>query len=86
VGNGRSTGIAPRHSQLFLVRMWLEDLGNGETDLRGSVQHVGSGEVRNFHDWRVMEAFVEGLLKECDNSQACRPRSGRRSSQAPEEP
>ena len=86
MGNSRSTDTAPRHSQLFLVRMWLADLGNGATDLRGSVQHVGSGEVRNFHDWRVMETFVEGLLEESDNSQACRPRSGRRSSQAREEP
>jgi len=49
-------------SQLFMLRMWLEDLGNGQTDWRGKVQHVNSGEVRYFREWATLEAFMEGLL------------------------
>ena len=33
-------------SHLFMLRLWPEDLGGGQTDWRGSVQHVNSGEVR----------------------------------------
>ena len=50
-------------SHLFMVRFWPEDLGGGQTDWRGSIQHVNSGEVRYFRDWPVLEDFVEGLLQ-----------------------
>ena len=50
-------------SHLFMLRLWAEDLGEGQTDLRGSVQHVSSGEVRYFRDWPTLEAFLEGLLQ-----------------------
>jgi len=49
-------------SDLFTLRLWLEDLGGGQTDWRGRVQHVTSGEVRYVRDWRTLEAFVEALL------------------------
>jgi len=49
-------------SQLFMLRMWLEDLGSGQTDWRCKVQHVNSGEVRYFRDWATLETFMEGLL------------------------
>ena len=49
-------------SHVFVLRLWLEDLGNGQTDWRGKVQHVSSGEVRYFRDWPTLEAFVEGLI------------------------
>ena len=49
-------------SHLFTLRLWLEDLGNGQTDWRGSIQHVSSGEARYFRDWPTVETFVEGLL------------------------
>ena len=51
------------NSQLFILRFWLEDMGNGRTDLRGRVQHTNSGEVRYFRDWPTLEDFVEGLLQ-----------------------
>jgi hypothetical protein len=53
-------------SQLFMLRMWLEDLGSGQTDWRGKVQHVNSGEVRYFRDWATLESFMEGLLRTTD--------------------
>jgi hypothetical protein len=52
---------APR-SQLFMLRLWPEDLGGGQIDWRGKVQHMTSGEARYFRDWSTLEAFVEGLL------------------------
>jgi hypothetical protein len=53
-------------SHLFTLRMWPEDLGSGQTDWRGKVQHVNSGEVRYFRNWPTLEAFVEGLLRRVD--------------------
>lgn len=49
-------------SQLFTVRVWLEELGNGQTEWRGKVQHVASGEVRYFRDWSTLVAFCNRCL------------------------
>ncbi len=52
----------PPRSHLFTVRLWLEELGNGESEWRGKVQHVTSGEVRYFRDWTMLIAFLQMLL------------------------
>lgn len=49
-------------SQLFMLRFWSEDLGDGQIDWRGKVQHVNSGEVIYFRDWPLLEKFVQGFL------------------------
>ncbi|HYU76234.1 MAG TPA: hypothetical protein VEL31_26475 [Ktedonobacteraceae bacterium] len=49
-------------SQLFMVRIWEEELGNGQTEWRGKVQHVTSGEVRYFRDWSTLVAFCNWCL------------------------
>ncbi len=49
-------------SHLFTVRLWQEELGNGQTELRGKVQHVSSGEARYFRDWPTLIAFLLALL------------------------
>jgi hypothetical protein len=49
-------------SYLFTVRLWSEDLGSGQIERRGRVQHVASGESRYFRDWQTFEAFIEGLI------------------------
>ena len=46
-------------TQLFTVRLWQEPLGNGQSEWRGKVQHVASGEVRYFRTWSVLRAFLE---------------------------
>ena len=51
-----------RSSDLFTVRLWQEELGNGQTEVRGKVQHVSSGEVRYFRDWPTLIAFLLALL------------------------
>jgi hypothetical protein len=49
-----------------MLRLWPEDLSSGQTEWRGSVQHVNSREVRYFRDWQTLEAFMEGLLRRID--------------------
>ncbi len=61
VANGDADRPAQR-SHLFMLRLWLEDLGNGQTGWRGKIQHVNSSEVRYFRNWATMEAFVEELV------------------------
>jgi len=59
-------GHPAQSSHLFTLRLWSEDLGSGQTDWRGKIQHVNSGEARYFRDWPTLEAFVEGLLRRVD--------------------
>lgn len=45
-------------TELFAVRIWQEDLGNGQYEWRGKVQHVTSGEASYFRDWAALIAFL----------------------------
>ena len=54
----------PPHSHLFTVRLWVEELGEGETEWRGQVQHVVSGEKHYFRDWPILLAFLRAKLQE----------------------
>jgi hypothetical protein len=52
------------HSHLFLVRIWMEDLGEGESEWRGRVQDVMRGESAYFRNFQglvlVLEQIVDG--------------------------
>ncbi len=52
----------PSRTHLFTVRVWLEDLGEGQTEWRGEVQYVVSGEIRYFRDWPALVALFQALL------------------------
>jgi len=52
-----STESQPR-SQLFTVRVWQEELGEGRSEWRGQVRHVLSGETRHFRDWPSLVTFI----------------------------
>ncbi len=52
------------YSHLFTVRLWKEPLGQGQTEVRGEVKHLPSGEVRYFRTWAVLEAFFVQQLAE----------------------
>jgi hypothetical protein len=54
-------------SQLFTVRVWQEELGNGQTEWRGKVQHVHSGEVRYFREWPALVAALLNMLQEANS-------------------
>ncbi len=53
-------------SHLFTLRMWPEDLGSGQIDWRGKVQHVNSGEALYFRDWATLLDFMERLLRKSE--------------------
>ncbi len=49
-------------THLFMVRVWLEDLGDGKTEWRGQVKHVLSGEVRYFREWTTLADYLQAML------------------------
>lgn len=50
------------HSQLFTVRVWQEDLGEGQSEWRGWVKHVASGEERYFRTWPALGEVMGGMV------------------------
>ena len=51
-------------SHLFMVRVWMEDLGDGKTEWRGQVKHVTSGEVQYFREWPMLIMILQEMLTE----------------------
>ena len=51
------------HSQLFTLRLWIEQTGPDSNDIRIRVQHVLSGEVRYFRNWTDVAAFVMQVIQ-----------------------
>jgi hypothetical protein len=47
-------------SHLFLVRIWLEELGDGATEWRGRAQNITTGQAVYFRDWN---GLAEVLLQ-----------------------
>jgi hypothetical protein len=50
----------PSHS--FSVRLWPEEMDNGQIEWRGQVQHVLSGEVQYFRDWSTLIGYLLTML------------------------
>ncbi len=53
-------------SHLFTVRVWLEDLGGGQTEWRGKVDYIPSGEVRYFREWSTLVPVLLEMLPKDD--------------------
>ncbi|MCE7983070.1 MAG: hypothetical protein DYG89_17945 [Caldilinea sp. CFX5] len=49
------------HSYLFTVRVWWEDLGQGQQEWRGVVKLVTSGEEHFFRDWVTLGELIERM-------------------------
>ena len=45
-------------SQLFVLRLWREDLSEESPEYRGRVQHVLSGETHHFRTWTTLIEFL----------------------------
>ena len=57
----------PSHrSHLFTLRLWAEEIGEGQTEWRGRVQHVTSGEVHYFRDWPSLIAHLLKMLPQAE--------------------
>ena len=54
---------SPR-SHLFTVRVWQEEVRNGQTEWRGKVQLLSSGEVHYFRDWAALVPLLRTMLSE----------------------
>jgi hypothetical protein len=46
-------------SQLFTLRMWMEEVGDGRFEMRGTIRHVLSGETHHFREMAILEDFIE---------------------------
>lgn len=57
--------LRPR-SHLFTVRLWAENIGEGQTEWRGRVQHVTSGEAYYFRDWPTLITHLLQMLPQTE--------------------
>lgn len=49
-------------SQLFTLRVWVEDVGDDRAEFRGQIKHIPTGEVAYFREWAGMQVFVKKWL------------------------
>jgi hypothetical protein len=47
-----------RHTQLFTVRLWVEEIESNHSEWRGKVQRIPGGEMLYFRDWETMKTFL----------------------------
>ncbi len=59
-----------QHSYLFLVRFWLEPLGEGRTEWRGQVQTANGDQVRYFRDWETLITCLRAMLPDAPAEEA----------------
>lgn len=52
---------SPR-SCLFTVRLWVEEIGPDQHEVRMQVKHVLSGETRSFRQWQEEVTFILARL------------------------
>ncbi len=55
----------PQHqrTRLFTLRLWQEELGDGEAEWRGRAQDINSGASAYFRDWPGLVAVLTRLLE-----------------------
>jgi len=49
------------------VRMWEEEVGSGQTEWRGKVQFMSSGDVRYFRHWTALVPLLVTMLSEVES-------------------
>ena len=55
-----------RSSQLFTLRLWLEELGEGRAEWRGQLRHVTSGQTYYFRSWQELATQMMKLLSDLE--------------------
>ncbi len=53
-----------KRSQLFSLRLWAEETAEGDTEWRGKVERVTSGETLYFRQWEAMLKFLQETLEQ----------------------
>lgn len=62
-------GGPPHRSHLFTLRLWAEEMCDDQTEWRGEVRHVTSGETRYFRDWATLVTFLLTMLPGAEDKQ-----------------
>ncbi len=47
-----------------LLRLWPEDMGNGEIEWRGKAQDIATGEFSFFRDWPGLIAVLQKMVQQ----------------------
>ncbi len=50
-------------TQVFILRIWYEDMGEGQFEWRASVKHSRDGGVRYFRDWQALSTYLQEKLR-----------------------
>jgi len=58
--------LAQPTSHLFTIRIWREDVRDGQRQVRIQIKHVLSGETRYFCEWAPAVAFMSAKLQESE--------------------
>lgn len=53
--------VEQTHSQLFTLRVWVEDVGNGRSEIRGILKHVLTREIYHFRNGNTLSKLIESL-------------------------
>ena len=53
---------SPRPTHLFTVRIWPEMVSENQTEWRGKVLHVPTGDALYFRNWEALVEFVKRTL------------------------
>lgn len=56
------TVVEQTHSQLFTLRVWVEDVGNGRSEIRGILKHVLTGEIYHFRNGNTLSQLIESVI------------------------
>jgi hypothetical protein len=54
--------LQSRQSELFMLRLWPEEQGDGVIAWRGRVQHALTGRSAYFQGWPALAAVLDGFL------------------------
>ncbi|HKP51774.1 MAG TPA: hypothetical protein VJ183_03885 [Chloroflexia bacterium] len=52
----------PTQSNLFLIRMWVDQDGTTHGEWHGKVQHMNSSQASSFDDWATLKEVLTKML------------------------
>ncbi|MFN8494534.1 MAG: hypothetical protein U0350_43435 [Caldilineaceae bacterium] len=63
------------HTYLFTVHLWLEELGNEQSEWRGKVKNIATDEERYFREWAVLGQLMQAMLPPVESTSTPKPTS-----------
>jgi hypothetical protein len=55
------------HSRLLTLRVWTEEIGNGQQEWRVQVKDVSNGETHYFHEFTKLSGFLQEVISKSFN-------------------